>query len=192
MKKVLLIVFALVFSATSALAENWKIDPDHSAANFAIQHMMIAKVRGAFPDIKGTLEFSDGKPTTFNVIIAVDSLDTGVDKRDTHLKSGDFLEAAKYPNMTFVSSRITQTSKGFGAMGKLTVKGISRDATFIVTGLNDLRKDPWGHTRLGGKAEITIDRRNFGVGWNQPIDGGGILIGNEVEIIVDFELLQDK
>lgn len=189
MKKILLAAIALVFFATAAKAETWDIDPAHSAAHFAIQHMMIAKVRGSFPDIKGMVSFKDGMPTKFDVTIAVDSINTGVTKRDAHLKSSDFLEVDTYPTMKFVSSGITKTADGFDTTGKLTIKNVTRDVTFAITGLNDRREDPWGFHRLGGKAELTIDRREFAVEWNQNIQGGGFLIGNEVDIIVDFELL---
>lgn len=190
MKRIWILAIAFLVIGTSAKAESWTVDPDHSAAHFAIQHMMIAKVRGSFPDITGTLVIKDGKPEAFEISIAVGSLNTGVVKRDDHLKSGDFFEAATYPEMTFTSTRVTGQAAAYLVSGKLTIKGVTRDAVFRVSGLNDGRTDPWGNVRRGGKAVLAIDRRDFGVDWNQPLDGGGFLIGHTVDIIVDFEILE--
>ncbi|QJB56800.1 YceI family protein [Pseudodesulfovibrio sp. zrk46] len=192
MKKILLIAVALLFCATSARAETWNIDPDHSAAHFAIEHMMIAKVRGSFPDIKGALMFKDDMPVSFDVTIAVDSINTGVDKRDAHLKSGDFFGVTTYPVMTFKSTEVTRSGDGFVAKGNMTIKDKTHEVEFAVSGLTERRKDPWGNYRLGGKAKLVIDRRDFGVTWSQTLDDGGLLIGNEVDIVVDLELLPVK
>ena len=192
MKRIILALFMMLLFTPSANAETWKIDPDHSAAHFAIEHMMIAKVRGDFHGIKGKIDFKGGIPVKLNVTIDVNSIDTGVDKRDAHLKSADFLEAESYPEMSFISKKIIPVAGGFRALGTLTIKGVSHDAEFSVAGLKDIRKDPWGNDRKGGKAELTIDRREFNIDWNAPIDGGGFMIGNDVEIIVDLEALKDK
>lgn len=193
--KILRLSLALVLTlllAPAAWAETWQVDPDHSAAHFSIQHMMIAQVRGSFPDIKGTIAFQDGTPTAFDITINVDSLSTGVAKRDEHLKSSDFFEAATYPVMHFKSTGVEPAKDGVKVMGKMTIKGVTRDVDFIFTGLDDQRVDPWKNVRRGGAATFVLDRRDFNIIWNQPLGGGGFMIGNDVNVVVDIEAIQPK
>lgn len=186
---VLLPVLAL---AATANAQTWKVDPDHSAAHFSIRHMMIAQVRGMFPAVTGTIDFDHGKPTALNITIDVNSLETGVEARDAHLKSGDFFAAEIHPTMTFKSTRVFPSEKGFSVAGMLTIKGTSREVQLNVAGLDDPRVDPWGNTRRGATALFSIDRRDYGVDWNAPLDGGGFMVGNTVHIAVDLEAIQPK
>lgn len=175
-----------------AMAQTWKVDPDHSAAHFSIRHMMIAQVRGMFPAVSGTIEFDKDKPTAFDIAIDVNSIDTGVDARDSHLKSGDFFDAERHPSMAFKSTRVAPGENGLSVAGTLTIKGVSRDVDLTVTGLDDPRVDPWGNTRRGATALFSIDRRDFGMDWNAPLDGGGLMIGDTVHIAVDLEAIMPK
>ncbi|WP_316897918.1 YceI family protein [Pseudodesulfovibrio indicus] len=178
--------------ATPALAQTWNVDPDHSAAHFSIRHMMIAQVRGMFPAVTGTIEFDKDTPAAFDIVIDVNSIDTGVDARDTHLKSGDFFDLEHYPSMTFKSTSVAKSDKGWTVKGDLTIKGKTRPVDLTVTGLDDPRVDPWGNTRRGATALFSVDRRDFGIDWNAPLDGGGFMIGNTVNIAVDLESIMPK
>ena len=191
-RRLILTAIVTLGMAASALAQPWPIDPDHSAAHFSIRHMMIAQVRGMFPDVKGTIAFENGTPTAFDVTIGVDSLDTGVDARDTHLKSDDFFSAKTYPTMTFESSEVFKVQNGYRVAGTMTIKGVSRRMELIVNGLDDPRNDPWGNVRRGGTGLFNLDRKDFDITWNAPLDGGGLMIGNEVDIAVDLEVIQPK
>lgn len=173
-----------------ALAETWTIDPPHSAAHFSIRHMMIAQVRGMFPDVTGTIDFDGTTPTAFDVSIGVESLDTGVADRDTHLKSKDFFEVETYPVMTFKSTRVIPSGGGYRISGTMTIKGVKRDVTLTLMGLDETRTDPWNNVRRGGTASFKLDRRDYKINWNAPLDGGGLMIGNEVEVIVDLEAIR--
>ncbi|WP_338669469.1 YceI family protein [Pseudodesulfovibrio methanolicus] len=185
----LLLVLGLTATAN---AQTWKVDPDHSAAHFSIRHMMIAQVRGMFPAVTGTIDFDHDQPTALDITIDVNSIYTGVEARDAHLKSGDFFAAEIHPKMTFKSTRVFPTDKGFTVAGVLTIKGTSHDVELTVTGLDDPRVDPWGNTRKGATALFSIDRRDYGVDWNAPLDGGGFMVGNTVNIAVDLEAIQPK
>jgi polyisoprenoid-binding protein YceI len=185
----LLLILAL---AATANAQTWKVDPDHSAGHFSIRHMMIAQVRGMFPGVTGTIDFDQDKPTAFDITIDVNSIDTGVEARDAHLKSGDFFAAEIHPTMTFKSTRVFPADNGFSVAGILTIKGTSHEVQLNVTGLDDPRVDPWGNTRRGATALFSIDRRDYGVDWNAPLDGGGFMVGNTVNIAVDLEAIQPK
>ncbi|EGB16092.1 YceI family protein [Pseudodesulfovibrio mercurii] len=187
-----LILLSVLALAVPAGAQAWKVDPDHSAAHFSIRHMMIAQVRGMFPDVTGTIDFDHDKPTALDITVGVNSIDTGVEARDAHLKSGDFFAAEIHPTMTFKSTRVFPAENGFSVAGLLTIKGASHEIQLTVTGLNDPRVDPWGNTRRGATALFTIDRRDYGVDWNAPLDGGGFMVGNTVHIAVDLEAIQPK
>ncbi|WFS63155.1 YceI family protein [Pseudodesulfovibrio thermohalotolerans] len=185
----LLLVLGL---AATAGAETWKVDPDHSAAHFSIRHLTIAQVRGMFPAVSGNIEFDADKPKSIDITIDVDSIDTGVEARDAHLKSSDFFAAKIHPVMTFKSTRVYPVDDGYAVSGVLTIKGASREVNLVVTGLDSPRADPWGNTRLGAAAEFSIDRRDYGVDWNAPLDGGGFMVGNTVHIAVDLEAIKAK
>ena len=188
----LLTMALLLALAATANAQTWKVDPDHSAAHFSIRHMMIAQVRGMFPAVTGTIDFDKDKPTAFDITIDVNSINTGVEARDAHLKSGDFFAAEIHPNMTFKSSHVFPADNGYSVDGTLTIKGTSHDVRLTLTGLDDPRVDPWGNTRRGATALFSIDRRDYGVDWNAPLDGGGFMVDNTVKIAVDLEAIQPK
>ena len=193
MKRIMVLLsicFVLLFS--SAYASEWAIDPDHSNAQFRVSHLMISEVAGMFPTINGTMTLNDENlsASSIEVTVAVASLDTGVAKRDAHLLSGDFFDVAKYPTMTFVSSKIDQTDQGLFLHGILTIRGQSQPAIFTVTGPTAAIKDPWGLTRMGASATATINRKDFGMVWNQTLDNGGAMIGDEVELQIDMELIR--
>jgi polyisoprenoid-binding protein YceI len=187
------LALALVLAlSVAASAADWKVDPDHSAAHFSIRHMMVAQVGGMFPAVNGTVSFDGDTPTAFAITIDVNSIDTGVAKRDAHLKTSDFFDAQAYPEMTFKSSKVEAAADGYTVLGTLTIKGVSREVSLPFVGLGESHVDPWGNTRRGGQARLTLDRRDYKVDWNAPLDGGGFMVGNDVNLVVDIEILQPK
>jgi len=195
MKRITLLISALLLLATPALASTWAIDPDHSNAQFKIQHMVIASVRGNFPEVEGTLHLDDKDITrsTVLVTIAVNSLDTNVAKRDAHLKSADFFNVDNCPVMTFVSKKVEQVAKRqLKVTGDLTIYAVTKEVELRIQGPTESIKDPWGNTRKGVQATTRIDRKDFGLTWNKTLDNGGLLIGNEVDISIDVELILQK
>ena len=170
----------------------WQIDPNHSAVAFAVKHMMFTTVRGRFQDVKGTIEVDEKNPanSTVNVEIAAASIDTGVADRDGHLRSADFLDVEKFPLLTFRSKKIEgDTSGNFRVVGDLSIRGkaaeVTLDAVFEGTGT-----DPWGGTRAGIRATTTIDRRDWNLTWNQALETGGILVGNDLRIELEIQAVK--
>ncbi|WP_316347453.1 YceI family protein [Desulfuromonas acetoxidans] len=193
MKKTLLcLLIMLMVSIANGVASEWRIDPDHSNAQFRIRHLMISEVGGMFPTITGKLTLNDDNvsDSSIEVAVAVASLDTGVAKRDAHLLGSDFFDVDNFPTMTFVSTRIDKTNQGLALYGTLTIHGYSHSTVFAVTGPSEAIKDPWGMTRIGASATTTINRRDFGMVWNEVLDNGNAMIGNEVELQIDMELIR--
>ncbi len=177
----------------SALATEWRIDDDHSNAYFSIQHLTVARVRGTFSTITGTLTTDDksGAVTGLNFTIDVKSVDTGVVKRDEHLKSPDFFDVAKYPNITFVAKTIIDQDHGtLLVTGDLTIHGITREVRLNLFGPSPEIKDPWGMSRLGLRLESTLNRQDFGLNYNKVLDNGGLMIGNLVDTEADIEVVR--
>ena len=188
----LLLALLWFLPSQAALAKDWMIDIDHSAAHFKIEHMTIAKVRGHFADLTGTGTFDDktGELTGLKISIGVASVDTGVVKRDDHLRSKDFFKADNFKTMIFEAKEITETKDGTGTVvGDLTIKGVTREVNLDLYGPTDTITDPWGNLRKGAKLATTIDRTDFGITYNNPLTGGGLTIGNEVAIEADIEFL---
>lgn len=180
------------FLPSNAFAKSWMIDIDHSAAHFKIEHMTIAKVRGHFADFTGTGTFDEntGKLTGLKIKIGVASIDTGVVKRDDHLRSKDFFKVDSFQTITFEAKQITEVKDGTGmVVGDLTIKGVTREVTLDLYGPTGTITDPWGNLRKGAKLTTTLDRTDFGITYNNPLTGGGVTIGNEVDIEADIEFL---
>ena len=173
-------------------AATYAIDPDHSAVTFKIQHLF-SKVAGTFDRFEGTIEYEPGKPENWKTeaVIQAASIDTRVEKRDNHLRSKDFFEADKYPTITFKSAKVTDvTSQGAKLHGDLTIHGVTHPVVLDLS-IHGVGDDPWGNTRAGFTATTTIDRKEFGITWNQPVVGG-LLLGDEVEITLEVEGLLKK
>jgi polyisoprenoid-binding protein YceI len=173
----------------------WQIDPAHSAVEFAVKHMMFTTVRGRFKDVKGTIEVDEQNPerSTVNVEIAAASIDTGVADRDAHLRSADFLDVENHPAITFRSTRVEGATMKEGATfkvaGDLTVRGKSVEVTLDSTWLGS-GKDPWGNIKGGFEATGKIDRREWGLVWNQALETGGILVANDIRIELQVQAVK--
>jgi polyisoprenoid-binding protein YceI len=173
----------------------WQIDPNHSLAEFSAKHMMITTVKGRFGKVSGTITVDERNPDRSRVEAEIEagSIDTRADQRDQHLRSGDFLDVEHYPSITFRSRRVEGTSKNpgdeFRVIGDLTIRGTTRevrlDAVYEGTG-----KDPWGGERVSFSAKTKIDRRDFGLTWNQALEAGGVLVGNEIKISIEVQAVK--
>jgi polyisoprenoid-binding protein YceI len=177
-----------------ALAENWKIDPAHTAVEFKIKHLMISWVKGTFTDVQGAVIFDEAEPekTAINVQIATASVDTGNKKRDDDLRSPNFFDAASYPVMSFVSKEVVVANGILTQInGELTLHGETRPVTLEVKDFSQTVVDPWGNTRRGASAATTINRKDFGLTWNKALEAGGVVVGDEVRISLEVELIKE-
>ena len=183
---------ALSFPAAAATS-TWQIDPNHSAAQFAVRHMAISTVRGAFSKLSGSVQLDDKDITKSSVEVTIDaaSVDTRVPDRDKDLRSERFFDVEKYPTLTFKSTKIEQTEPGkLKVTGDLTIHGVTKQAVLEVEGLTAPVKDPWGNQRTAANATTKINRQDFGVKWNAKMDSGGWVVGDDVAITIDVELVQ--
>ena len=172
---------------------HWNVDPAHTHAQFKVKHMMISNVKGEFTKVTGTLEMDENDITNSRVEASIDagSLNTREPDRDTHLKSADFFDVEKFPALTFQSTHISKKGDGELAVeGNLSIHGVTRKTVFEVEGPTPPTKDPWGNTRIGLSATARIDRKDFGLNWNQALETGGILIGHDVAITLDAEFVK--
>lgn len=169
----------------------WDIDVSHSAIHFWVRHMVISKVHGRFAKWSGTVELDEQDLTRSKVDVRIDaaSIDTQVADRDTHLKSPDFLDVAKYPELTFRSKRIEKSGAGYRVIGDLGLHGVTREVTLEAEYAGS-GKDPWGNQRAGFSAKATLDRREYGLVWNAALETGGVLVGEKIEITIELEAVK--
>ncbi len=189
-----LAVGALVLGlATTANATRWKVDGAHTTVSFSVSHLFTS-VRGRFDRFEGSVEFNPAKPeaTVVRGTIEAASINTNNAKRDKHLRSGDFFDVEKYPTLSFESTGVKKVNGNKGELeGKLTVHGVTRPVVIEVEYLGQ-GSDPWGNVRAGFSMKLTIDRKDYGLNWNEVLETGGFLVGDEVEIRVDVEGLIDE
>ncbi len=173
-------------------AGTWEVDPAHSSAAFEIKHMMIATVRGQFREFGGRLDAAEEHPANSQVTgwAEVASIDTGNAERDAHLRSAEFFAAERYPEIRFASTRIQHVEGGeYRVSGELTIKDVTREVEMTAT-VEGAAEDLWGHERVGLSVRGTIDRTDFGLAWQQRLQGGGLLVGERVSILVDVSALR--
>lgn len=181
-------------STASTLAPTtatWTIDGAHSHVEFAVRHLMISTVRGRFREVTGVVrgDEHDLEHASIELSISAASIDTHEDQRDQHLRSADFFETERFPTITFRSTGIVRDRNGLLVTGALTIRGVTRDVEVTVTP-GGRGRDPWGSERAGYNATTTINRREFGLTWNQALEAGGVLVSDEVKISVDLELVK--
>jgi polyisoprenoid-binding protein YceI len=173
-------------------AAAWQVDPVHSHVEFSVRHLMIATVRGRFATLAGTLTGDDdhGDTAAIEITIPAASIDTREPQRDAHLRSADFFDAANHPEIRFRSTRITQPrDAAFAVQGDLTIRGITKPITLTVHRGGRVR-DPFGSERVAFSTTAKINRRDFGLNWNQVLETGGVLVGDEVTVSIDLELVK--
>ena len=184
-------VVAFFLLASPASGSEWVIDSSHSSAQFAVRHFMVSTVRGTFGTLSGAVNLDEQDITQSSVTAEIDvtSIDTREAKRDEHLRGTDFFDVETYPTMHFVSKKVEQIDAArYTVTGDLTLRGVTREVAFAVEGSPSPITDPWGKLRLGGVATATIDRTEFGLSYNRVLEAGGVTIGEEVRITIDFEL----
>jgi polyisoprenoid-binding protein YceI len=189
MKKSLLLALATLAAAPALASETYKIDGAHTQAAFAVKHLMISNVRGEFGKTEGVIVLDEANPSKSSVEAVIDatSIDTRDAKRDEHLKSPDFFEVAKFPKITFKSTKVEKASDGLKVTGDLTIKGVTKQVVLDVSGPSAEIKDPWGNAKRGVSATTQINRKDFGVSY-----GPDAIVSDVVRIQIDAELLKDQ
>ena len=170
---------------------SWNVDVAHSSIAFKVRHMMFSKVRGTFGQWQAQVAFDPAHPASLSAqaTIQIDSIDTQNGDRDGHLKSPDFFDAATHPTMTFASTRAEAAEDGLSLHGELTIRGVTQPVTLAVE-FAQVGKDPWGNERVGFSASTTINRKDFGLTWNQALEAGGVLVGEKIEIELELQLIK--
>ncbi len=171
--------------------QNWQVDGAHSAIHFSVRHMVISKVRGRFTrwNAKLALEPADLARSSVEVEIEAASIDTGVADRDAHLRSGDFLDAEKHPRLTFRSRKVEVLSpERLRISGDLTIRGVTREV--VLEAEHGRGTDPWGNERTGFVATASVNRRDFGLTWNQALETGGVLVGDRVDVEIELQAVR--
>jgi polyisoprenoid-binding protein YceI len=178
---------------TTQTAKTYAIDPSHTTAEFIVRHLMISKVRGRFTAITGTIDVPEGSnaPVSVDVTIETASIDTREEQRDGHLKSADFFEAEKYPQITFKSTGVDGSGDAFAVRGDLSIHGVTRPVVLDTT-FEGRTTDPYGNDRIGFEAHTKISRKDFGLGWNMALETGGVVVGDEVKIELNVEAIAQK
>ena len=175
-------------------SNQWVIDGSHSNASFTVKHMMITNVRGDFTKLEGKVSFDPAKPeaTQIEAVIDVASINTREEKRDGHLKSPDFLDAEKFPTITFKSKSVKAKGSDLAVTGDLSIHGVTKEIVLEVEQPSAPSTDPFGNVRVGATATTKIKRDDFGLTWNAALEAGGVLVGNEVKITIDISLIKQK
>jgi len=179
-------------TTTNMTNTTWTLDPAHVEIGFAVRNLMISTVRGRFGGATGTITVDEGNPANSKVDVSIDvaSIDTRQEMRDNHLRSPDFFDVANHPSMHFVSKRIEgDVTKKFRVIGDLTIRDITREITLDVTNEGRTR-DPWGNERVGVSATAKLNRADFNLTWNQALETGGVMLGDEVKLSIDAELIR--
>jgi polyisoprenoid-binding protein YceI len=184
---------AVLSLPSSAATSAWQIDPNHSSAQFAVRHLGLSTVRGAFTKVSGTVQLDDKDVTKSSVEVTIDaaSVDTRVADRDKDLRSDHFFDVEKYPTLTFKSTKVEQVEPGkLKVSGDLTIHGVTKQVVLDVDGPAAPVKDPWGNQRAAANATTKINRQDYGVKWNAKMDNGGWVVGDDVAITIDVEMVQ--
>ncbi len=185
----------LLLSTSAFAADTYKIDPNHTSINFTVTHLMINKVRGNFTDFDGVIAYDEKDPTKSSVQVHIKaaSVDTRNNMRDNDIRSEHFFDTTKFPDITFKSTSIEKNNDKSGAgyivHGQMTLHGVTKDVAIPFT-IGGTAKDPGGQVRLGAEGEFTIDRRDYGVARNTTLEGGGLLISNDVKIELGIEAVK--
>jgi polyisoprenoid-binding protein YceI len=170
--------------------QTWKFDTAHSSVGFSVKHMMFAKVRGTFDQWDGSVSFNPGDLSSLKTEVSVEiaSINTSNEARDNHLKSADFFDVVAFPTMTFSSNEAIANGDKLQLRGSLTIRGTTQPVTLDVerTGAGI---DPWGNRRVGFRAKTSINRKDFGLTWNQALEAGGVLVGEQIEIDVEVQVI---
>ena len=190
-KMILLMIGLFAFGARSA--QEYTIDAAHSEVGFSVKHMVVSTVRGNFTEFSGKIFYDENEIGNSSVegVIKTASINTGNSKRDDHLRNSDFLDAANHPEILFKTTKVEKKGDGFVAYGEMTMRGVTKEIAldFEITGKVT---DPWGNERVGLEARGVINRQDFGISWNNSLDNGGVVVSNEVKLLIQAELIKKK
>lgn len=178
---------------TTTTARTYAIDPTHSEVGFAVRHLMISKVRGHFTGLRGTIELGAQSdiPTKIDAVVDVTSVDTREAQRDEHLRSADFFDAASYPSITFTSTRVDGSGSAFTVTGDLTIRGKTNSVS-LKGEIGGRTTDPWGMDRVAYSATARVNRKDYGVSFHQALETGGVMVGDDVDIVLEIEAVLQK
>ncbi|HPR63401.1 MAG TPA: YceI family protein [Thermoanaerobaculia bacterium] len=193
MKRIFSTLFvALAFLSIPLFAsDTYSLDSAHSSIEFGIKHMVISTVKGSFSSFDVSVQYDPKEvaKSSVEVSIQTDTINTGNEKRDEHLKSPDFFDTKTYPAITFKSKRIAKKGDSYEVTGDFTMHGVTKEITFPFTVMGPI-KDPWGNMRLGVEAYTTLNRQEYGVSWNKTLDTGGLVVGDDVKVEIHLELVK--
>lgn len=172
----------------------WTIDGSHTNATFTVRHLMISNVRGEFQKVSGTVTFDPARPeaTVVKAELEVASISTREPQRDAHLRGADFFDADNHPLITFASTSVRREDKGLVLVGDLTIRGTTREVVLALDGPTAEQTDPWGGLRVGVSASTKIKRSDFQMTWNTVLEAGGVVVGDDIHIALDIELIKQK
>ncbi len=190
-QSILTLLFSVVLAGSALAADRYEIDPVHTRIGFTVRHLMINNVAGRFGEFTGAILYDeeDVAKSSVNVKIQTASVNTENKMRDDDLRSPNFFDAAKYPDITFQSTRIEKQGEGYVCTGTLTMHGVSKEVSLPVTLLGKI-KDPWGNTRIGLEGGVKIDRRDWGLTYSKTIESGGLVVGDDVKIDLNVEAVK--
>ena len=177
---------------TSAQPTRWTLDASHSSVGFSVRHMMITNVRGEFEKLTGEVLFDPKQLGAAKVSASIDvaSINTREPKRDEHLRSAEFFDAAAHPTITFASRAVRAKGEGYELVGDLTIRGTTKEVTLTVEDVTAEHTDPWGQRRIGASAKTKVRRSDFGMTWNAALEAGGVLVGDEISIQIEVSLVK--
>lgn len=181
-----IVLAGLLIGSSTLSAAVYKVDASHSMVGFKVKHMMISTVTGKFGNFSGMYDLDKGQFKSLNGVIKADSIDTGIVKRDDHLRSADFFDAPKFSDISFVMSSATKNKM----TGNLTIRGITKKVTLDID-MGGTVTDPWGNQRSGFVLTGQINRKDFGLNWNKAIEAGGVVVGDEVKLVVEVEGIEE-
>jgi polyisoprenoid-binding protein YceI len=184
---------SVVVAGAGVAADTYTIDPSHSSIGFTVRHMVVTKVKGQFNEFAGTIVYDDKDVTKSSVEVTIKtaSIDTNTPRRDDDLRSPNFFDAAKYPEITFKSRRIEKSEDGHVAIGDLTMHGVTREIEIPFT-IAGFVTDPMGNARIGLSAGTSLNRQDYGITWSKKLDSGGLVAGDEVEVDIEVEAIKAK
>ena len=182
------VLLAVGTMGSSVHAATYTLDAAHTTIGFSVRHMMVSNVKGSFGEFEGTIEFDETNPSamTASATIKVASVDTANEKRDDHLRNEDFFDAPQFPTITFVTTRVEGTLPNLTLVGDLTIKGVTKEVSIPVE-VGGPIANPWGQIVIGLSGGTTINRQDFGLTWSKSLDGGGVVVGDEVKLILEIE-----
>ena len=180
--------------ATASGAGIFQLDTSHSHVSFSVRHLMISNVRGEFPNVSGQVTYDPARPEATRISVSIDvaSINTREEKRDAHLRSADFFDVEQHPTIEFASKKVRAAGDRLDVTGDLTIRGTTREVVLVVEEITPERSDPWGNLRVGATARTKIRRSDFGMTWNTALEAGGVLVGDDVSIQIEAELIKQK